>query len=118
MTSGELLGAAQLVIAAALFFWMYRDARARDAHPILWIVAIFAASFLIHRVFLLVGTAVYLIARPKGRLERCPHCRAPYLDWLARCPKCRGPVMKDCHRCGAAIPYVATACPECGGLTS
>lgn len=115
MPDGNLLGAALLlVVAAALFFWIFRDARARDAYPVLWVAAIFAATFLIHPGFLPAGLLVYLLARPKGRLDRCPHCGAPHLHWLARCPKCSGPLKKDCHHCGADVPYSAVECTQCG----
>lgn len=108
------VGAVLLIGAAFVLYWIFRDARARDANPWLWVVALLAVGWMIHPLLLPVGVGVYLISRPKGPLKRCPHCSGPYLHWLAQCPKCGGPLKKDCHRCREAVDYEALRCPQCG----
>ncbi len=108
-----------LKVATGVFalVWMYKDARARDANPLLWTVALALGALFIHWIFPHVGALVYLIFRPKGKLGRCPHCGSGHLDWLAECPKCHGALKKDCPRCHESVPYAARTCPECGART-
>lgn len=107
---------ATIFVVALILIWMYRDARARDANPTLWVASLALVALFIRVILVPVGLVIYLFVRPKGRLDRCPHCGAKHLHWLAECPKCEGRLKKDCHRCHAAIPYAAERCPECGGL--
>ena len=104
------------ISALVILVWMYRDARARDANPILWAAAAALSALFIHWALALIAAGIYLLFRPKGRLLRCPHCRARYIYWLAQCPKCEGPLKKDCPRCHSSVPYAETACPDCGAL--
>lgn len=108
-----------LKVASGVFVlvWLFRDARARDANAILWTTALAFGALFVHWAIPLLGALLYWFVRPKGRLEKCPHCGAGYLYWLAECPKCEGPLRKDCGRCRSSVPYTATTCPECGGLT-
>lgn len=116
MPSANVTLGVVLVLTALVLFWVFRDARARDANPSLWVVGLALGVLFVPvpSVFLAAGLIVYLFVRPKGKLKRCPHCGAPHLHWLAQCPKCEGPLKKDCHRCMAAVPYEAERCPECG----
>lgn len=110
-------GIATLIVTALVLFFVYRDAKARDSNPILWAICLFAIAFFIHIHLAWAGGVLYWFIRPKGRLDRCPHCDRAYLYWLSTCPWCSGPLKKDCHRCHAAIPYGAVTCPECGGVS-
>lgn len=107
-----LVGLDVLILA-----WMFRDARARDAQPVLWFAALALGALFVHVYIPVLGALVYLIFRPRGRVDRCPHCGSGYIHYLAHCPKCEGPVKKECMRCRAMVPYTAGTCPECGALT-
>ena len=107
-----------LKVASGVFalVWMYRDARARDANPVLWTTGLALGALFIHWVLPIVGAVVYALFRPKGKLGRCPHCGAGHIEWFAQCPRCEGQLKKDCPHCRESVPYRSTRCPECGGL--
>lgn len=111
--NGSTLSAAIILGAALILYWVYRDARSRDAYPPLWFAALAFSGLFLHALAVPLGALVYLIFRPKGRMLPCPHCGTKRLSTLVQCPKCEGPLKKDCYRCHAAIPYEATQCPEC-----
>lgn len=110
---GSPISAVIIVGSALILYWVYRDARARDAYPPLWFAALGFAGLFVHFLAVPLGALIYLIARPKGKLYPCPHCGFPRLATLVECPKCEGRLRKECHRCHASIPIEATECPEC-----
>lgn len=114
MSPSDLIMGATAFVVALILFWIYRDARARDANPTLWVASLAFFALFVHVFLVPLGLVVYLFVRPKGQIARCPHCWAPCLDWLAECPKCEGPLKRDCHRCHAAVPIASERCPECG----
>jgi len=114
MSPSDVIMGATAFAVALILFWLYRDARARDANPTLWVACLALFALFVHVLLVPLGLIVYLFVRPKGRLDRCPNCGVAYLHWLAECPKCENRLKKDCHRCHAAVPIKSDRCPECG----
>lgn len=114
-TTAELaLFAIKISLGVFALVWLYQDARARDANPVLWTVALASGALFFHWALPLVGVAIYLFVRPKGPLARCPHCGSGHLEWFTICPKCDGALKRDCPRCHTLSPYDAHGCQECG----
>jgi Phospholipase_D-nuclease N-terminal len=71
-----------LISAVLMLLWMAKDSRNRGMESIAsWITAIL--------FFHVLGFLVYLIARPKGRLAACRHCRNRCLEFALCCPHCK-----------------------------
>jgi hypothetical protein len=76
-----ILGIIGFIVEILILVWVYKDARARgDQNAVLWLVLIFFVN--------IVGIIVYFVARPKGNLVPCPHCRNARLETLVKCPLC------------------------------
>jgi uncharacterized membrane protein YhaH (DUF805 family) len=72
---------AVFVINVAILVWVARDAKARGmTSPAGWLILIFFIGIL--------GLIIYVLSRPSGRLERCPHCGNKRLQAMAKCPHC------------------------------
>lgn len=70
-----------IALNIALLVWVARDAKARGMDSaVLWMVLVMFTSVL--------GLIIYLFARPKGNVVRCPNCRNSRLDASVRCPHC------------------------------
>lgn len=113
-SQGSPISAIIIVGSALILYWVYRDARARDAYPPLWFAALGFSGLFIHFLAVPLGALIYLIVRPKGPMLPCPHCGTSRLATLVECPKCEGRLRKECYRCNTLIPIEATECPECG----
>lgn len=107
----------KLALAAALAFWLYRDARGRDYSFMLWtflpVIVLFTPSPFIAIIYLVLIIVFYLILRPKGPLTRCPHCNKPIHDILTVCPFCRKDAKRECLLCHEPVPWTAEQCPYC-----
>ncbi|MEW5865242.1 MAG: zinc ribbon domain-containing protein [Bacillota bacterium] len=107
-----------LVVAALAAWWTFKDARSRDSSPLLWAAGIVISALMLGPVGGPVGSAVvlgvYLLARPRGALLVCPHCKRRYIHNLAFCPHCGKPVKKECLRCHDTMELDAETCPHCG----
>ncbi|NLG85133.1 MAG: zinc ribbon domain-containing protein [Firmicutes bacterium] len=106
----------KLIVLGAMAVWLYRDARSRDYHWLMWTVTpVFLFFFsglgwLLGAIFVLL---LYLGLRPRGSLNGCPHCKKRVHDELAFCPFCRRSVKRECLRCHRTVPWEATVCPHC-----
>ena len=94
-------------------FWVYREAKSRDASPQVWAVAVVMGAIFLGQFGVPLVLILYLILMPKGRLRACPHCGRNYLEILAFCPHCGKPVKKECLRCHENIDIDAKECPHC-----
>lgn len=106
--------AVNVVVAAFAAWWAFRDARSRDSSPLLWAAGIVISALMIGWVGSAAVLSAYLVARPRGSLLVCPHCKRRYIRNLAFCPHCRKPVKKDCLRCHDTMELDADVCPHCG----
>ncbi|HHY46023.1 MAG TPA: zinc ribbon domain-containing protein [Firmicutes bacterium] len=102
-----------LVIAGILAYLAYRDAKTRDANPVLWAMAIAIAGLMLPPLGAVLGFLVYMMLRPRGKLLTCPHCGRKYISNLAFCPHCGKEVKKECLRCHETMELDATVCPHC-----
>ena len=103
-----------LAITAPAAYWVYRDAKGRDASPILWTAAIILAGlFFLGPLGAALVLFLYSLFRPKGAMRVCPHCSKRALSWLAFCPHCKGVLKRDCYRCFAAVDIENEFCPHC-----
>jgi hypothetical protein len=78
-----ILAVVLLLFAAAwiyVLFWVSRDANARGLNGGLWAVIVW--------FFSVVGLAIYLVQRPKGRLMPCPSCGQKRHETAWICPHC------------------------------
>lgn len=118
LTGNPLLNTALLLAAALVIIYIYRDAKARDMYPQLWVMALVIVVLFLPPVGIIIGMIlgiiIYTITKPKGKLHFCPHCASPYFEHLMECPKCKGPLVRDCHRCSSVYPYESGSCPDCG----
>jgi len=109
--------AVYIVIILPIAFWLYRDSRGRDFSWIAWTFVPFVVFFISHLflgifvLFIIVGT--YFIFRPKGLLEKCPHCSKSIHPTLFICPFCRKNAKKECLHCHEPVPWEAKECPFC-----
>ncbi len=108
------LWGATLGAAAIAGWWTYRDARSRDSNPVLWTAGIALAALTGSWVGVVVVLGAYALARPRGALLMCPHCKRRYIHNLAFCPHCGKPVKKECLRCHDTMELDAEICPHCG----
>ena len=103
-----------LAITVPMAYWVYRDAKGRDARPILWTAAIIMAGlFFLGPIGAATVLLFYSLFRPKGAMRTCPHCNKRALAWLAFCPHCKGILKRDCYRCFAAVDIENEFCPHC-----
>ena len=109
--------AINLVFAGPVAYWTNRDAKGRDANPILSAATALIAGLFFLRplgpVGALIVLIIYLLVRPKGAMRICHHCKKKALDWLAFCPHCKGALKRDCYRCFAAVDVEHEFCPNC-----
>lgn len=105
---------ATLVVAGVAAWWTFRDARGRDANPLLWAAGIVISALMVGYVGIPIVFGAYLLLRPRGALLVCPHCKRRYIYNLAFCPHCAKPVKKECLRCHDTMPLDAETCPHCG----
>jgi hypothetical protein len=70
-----------LALDIALLVWVARDAKSRGMdNAVLWMVLVMCTS--------VVGLIIYLLSRPQGTLDVCPHCSNKRLQASAKCPHC------------------------------
>ncbi len=106
----------KIIIAAPFAFWLYRDSRGRDYSWIFWTIAPFITIFspLLLAVFFPVFiVGLYLILRPKGEMDNCPHCRKKIHSILTICPFCQKEAKRECLHCHEPVPWNADQCPYC-----
>ncbi|HHV62213.1 MAG TPA: hypothetical protein GXX51_06200 [Firmicutes bacterium] len=102
-----------LGISILVAIWAYRDARTRDSNPFLWSAGAVIGGLMLPFLGALLVPVLYIIFRPKGHLNTCPHCNRKYINYLAFCPHCGKPVKKECLRCHENMELDATECPYC-----
>ncbi|MCK9222050.1 MAG: hypothetical protein M0Q40_05415 [Limnochordia bacterium] len=109
-----------LIVLVIASYFIQRDAKPRQAHPLLWIMAMFVVSstFLFQPVALImisIIASLYITFRPKGKLGSCPRCGERYLERMASCPHCGKDTKKECPHCRTMVPWHESKCPKCGG---
>ena len=117
-----------VVLALAIVFWTYKDARRRIADPIL--IAVSVATAL---VFPFVGALIYMVLRPPEYLDdvrereleiramerrlggdqRCPYCRHAVEPSFLVCPHCTNKLKTACRRCKSPLEPDWRVCPYC-----
>jgi len=107
-----------IVLMFASYF-IHRDAKARQAHPLLWIMGMFmlASVFMFQPISIImisVVASLYITFRPQGKLGNCPRCGERYLERFASCPHCGQDTKKECPQCRTMMSWTETKCPRCG----
>lgn len=69
------------LINIIILAWIAGEIRARGmSSPAGWLILIFFTGIL--------GLIIFILSRPKGTLERCPHCGNKRLKAMVKCPYC------------------------------
>jgi|GEM_PF-2523360 len=87
-----------------LAYWIYRDARDKNANGLAWgILTLFTN---------IIGWSVYLVARPK--LTECPACGRSHDATYRFCPDCGYHLQSVCPECNARVDDTWRYCAVCG----
>ena len=107
----------KLVIVLALGYWLYLESKGRDYFWTFWtfipVIILFTPSLIVALPFTIFMVIMYLVLRPKGKLEPCPHCNKKIHEILTICPFCRKSAKKECLQCHEPVPWNAKQCPFC-----
>ena len=115
-----------IIIWLSLVYWVFRDARLRNAPAPFWAIIVF--------IFNYVGLILYLILRPPefiddiverdleirkiellldGSAAKCPACGKDAKEDFLICPYCRKKLKNSCVNCGKPLNLDWKICPYC-----
>ncbi len=94
------------ILSAVIGIYVYRDARSRGMHAVLWtLIAILAPTF--------IGFIIYLLVRGNYANLKCPRCDAPVAEQFVICPKCGTKLQPSCPTCSTPVALDWKMCPKC-----
>jgi hypothetical protein len=93
-------------LPAALFGYIYGDAKRRYMNAIGWTLLSVFVPYLI-------GVILYFILRDPLPAD-CPDCHSMVPAKFTFCPNCGKPVRPHCPQCGKAVEHAWTNCGFCG----
>lgn len=86
--------------------YVYRDAKSRGMHAVLWTLAVLLIP-------LWIGFLLYLLARGSYPALACPQCHKPVTAQYIACPGCGARLKPSCPGCGAPVEPDWKVCPYC-----
>ncbi len=108
---GGLIAVMAILISATLFMfgYVYRDAKRRGMHPVLWTIVVLILS----PSFGVLGLIIYLLVREPLPFP-CPQCATSVSARFNFCPNCKTNLHPACPHCQREVADTDKFCPYCG----
>jgi RNA polymerase subunit RPABC4/transcription elongation factor Spt4 len=105
-----VITAVALVFSSMLFMlgYVYRDAKRRGMHPVLWTLLVLILS----GGYFLIGLIIYLLVR-EPLPYTCPQCAATVNARFNFCPNCKYNLHPACPQCQREVSDDDKFCPYC-----
>jgi RNA polymerase subunit RPABC4/transcription elongation factor Spt4 len=106
-----LITAISILLSATLFMfgYVYRDAKRRGMHPILWTIVVLILS----PGYGILGLIIYLLVREPLPYP-CPQCATNVSARFNFCPNCKTNLHPACPHCQREVSDTDKFCPYCG----
>lgn len=103
--------AVALFLSASLFMfgYVYRDAKRRGMHPVLWTIVVLILS----PGYGILGLIIYLLIR-EPLPYACPQCATSVSARFNFCPNCKTNLHPACSHCQREVSDTDKFCPYCG----